>query len=959
MKWHEKHDLARWNRAGLGHLRYIDGNAVTYLETLRQQLVEEFDQGGSPSWSELVERFPIAPDETSHQARQRLQAQYYDERRDYAWEILRSLARSVHILGEYTNAYANEMYLPTATEWDNVRRLVGILGYRPAPPASAQTYIALLFKEGESGQVNPGFALKNKPADGEPTIVFETLEPITGSSALNQLKLKGWDRNPELIQPFLKAKTKAKPLRIRFPLASLPDAISVGDLGVLATEDQGLPVTVTRIATNTTAPWVELKSLSKQTPDASFRYHNTRLYLQPDFTEQPLPNGPYSAQLSQDTALNEGEIVFARQANGWWVARVEQNASGLVQLANPSKTPQAGAKLYRARNLNRQENHFAGSTGSYIYVFPQGQEKNIGIVVDENLSLIHTAGRQGARQIRDRLDNLVETTRYLRGNWGRQAYYPEQQAVTSLQQVGLDAIRFSGKAKALEPNHWVILNYADGTVLARQIQRVEQQKDWFALDFSDTHQAHLSTLRTNFKLELSPRNHAVNTRQAWHASSSKRATVLELEDHSVSGQLQPGRKLICAGDGYAIQVEISQIETAKGVTRLHLSPAFHTQRAATGLTRHACVLYANVAHAGHGETRPGKILGSGDATQTRQKFSLPQDKIAWVADATFSAGVRADLTLTVGQRVWQQVQNLAQSSAEDHHYQVDVDEDGALSVSFGDGRHGRRLPTGNNNVHVSYRVGYGEAGNLAADALVKISKPHRLVDDFVAPLAASGGADKESVDSMREHAPATVLALQRAVSLDDFTHLAAHHSMVWQAKAFEKMPDRPARSRIEVVIVAAGGATFGKGAPTAVLIEKFLRQHSAPDTPVSVVSYVPVLLDLKVSLMVDEAAFDKKQVELAVRETLQNALALKQRNLGQPLFRTEVIALLEQVEGVENGHCEIRQAPYAAMPDSEKPLLHRRQGDTSIRRVSVKPHQVLYLDSTVYPVEITSEQYEA
>ncbi len=73
MKLNDKQDLTRWNRAGLSEFRYIDGNAITYLETLRQQLVEEYDLQGTPSWQGLVSRFPELPNETRSQIRKRLQ----------------------------------------------------------------------------------------------------------------------------------------------------------------------------------------------------------------------------------------------------------------------------------------------------------------------------------------------------------------------------------------------------------------------------------------------------------------------------------------------------------------------------------------------------------------------------------------------------------------------------------------------------------------------------------------------------------------------------------------------------------------------------------------------------------------------------------------------------------------------------------------------------------------------
>ena len=178
MKLSDKKDLTRWNRAGLSKFSYIDGNAITYLETLRQKLQHEYTHQESLQWTELATRFPELTSESAYQTSKRLKQQYYDDRRDYAWEIVRTFSRSAHVLGEYINAYANEAYLPTAVEWNNVRKLVALLDYRPSPPASAETYIALLLKPDESGIIEQGFAIKNKPAKGESSVIFETRQKL-------------------------------------------------------------------------------------------------------------------------------------------------------------------------------------------------------------------------------------------------------------------------------------------------------------------------------------------------------------------------------------------------------------------------------------------------------------------------------------------------------------------------------------------------------------------------------------------------------------------------------------------------------------------------------------------------------------------------------------------------------------------------------------------------------------
>ena len=88
-------DLTRWNRAGLERFRYVDGNAVTFLEHLRKMEAEAFlGANGEQKWKALEVAFPADPNETVQAMHGRWIEQYHDHREDYAWEILRSLAPS-------------------------------------------------------------------------------------------------------------------------------------------------------------------------------------------------------------------------------------------------------------------------------------------------------------------------------------------------------------------------------------------------------------------------------------------------------------------------------------------------------------------------------------------------------------------------------------------------------------------------------------------------------------------------------------------------------------------------------------------------------------------------------------------------------------------------------------------------------------------------------------------------
>ncbi len=170
-------NLTRWNRAGLSRIRYVDGNAVVWLEEMRRSLLERFENSG---WAAIQDGAPSV--ETDAERLERLQQQYESGAEgDLLWEIVRTLSRSSHVLTEHLDVYANERLLRTATQWDNVRRLVEMIDYHPAPPASANTSLVLKVPDGLTGVVEKGFKVKYSPPDGGAAVVYETLEEIDGS----------------------------------------------------------------------------------------------------------------------------------------------------------------------------------------------------------------------------------------------------------------------------------------------------------------------------------------------------------------------------------------------------------------------------------------------------------------------------------------------------------------------------------------------------------------------------------------------------------------------------------------------------------------------------------------------------------------------------------------------------------------------------------------------------------
>src|SRR6185295_6720744 len=112
-----------------------------------------------------------------------------------------------------------------------------------------------------------------------------------------------------------------------------------------------------------------------------------------------------------------------------------------------------------------------------------------------------------------------------------------------------------------------------------------------------------------------------------------------------------------------------------------------------------------------------------------------------------------------------------------------IADDGTVTVQFGDGITGARVPTGTENVSAKYRVGIGLEGMLAANQLnLLMSRPLGL-KEVTNPTPPTGAEDPEKLDQARENAPLTVLTLERIVSLPDFEDFSRAFGGIGKAQA--------------------------------------------------------------------------------------------------------------------------------------------------------------------------------
>ncbi len=931
-------DLTRWNRAGLSRFRYIDGNAAEWLEDVRQALLAE--GGGSFSEWEAIQGSAL-PDESDSERLERLLEQYEQGRREMLWEMTRAFARSCHILTEYTDVYANERYLRTATQWENLRRMVEMLDYHPASPSSASTMLVLEAKKDEKGEVEEGFQVKYSPPDGSAPVIFETLEDIEVSSDLNELRLAGSvtatgelgsntyiDGNGDQQQTWVATEDM--------------DGLSAGQIVVVKNGSNEAVVD-------------EIASFSEDTGVVSLNgngWHeypkaDARLLLKANAVRTPRLNGDNVVQFENPHGLSSKDVISWKPNDNWFYAEVLESDGLRIRFAG--NTSPSG-EIYRAFVIKKP------TSGDILFPldgYLSISKVNTGIASTPAFEAVKENGEDYANRVKSPDAGLTEL--YLVNGEDNKV------GIVTVPESGFT---FDGGSGELSSGDWVACETDDdGTRVALKVKRVTEQEDSFMLALSDglnDYEGKIRRFYGPFKYTLSPQGHDQNESPLSEDGETSSVSLEIDEEQGLPELLVPGRRLVLEqknGDDFenAVTVVATATETVENEDGLKsFSLSFDPPLDAdAGFTKWNTVIRANVVEAGHGEKQPERVLGSGIADQSNQEFVFANKNVSFVADSTMDSGVRAAIDVKVDGRIWEQVATLNDSRSTDAHYSVRMTEEGYIRICFGDGEHGRRLPSGTSNVRIVWRKGTGLTGYVEASGLEKPVKPHRLLEFVRQPIATSGSGDMENESSLRENAPASLLTLERAVSITDFKNLAASYSSVAQANAFTATALKARHDSVEVVVVPADSSDLSDDLKGK--LEEYLANRSMPGIEVQVSGFEGVTLALDITVRGKKEEYDPEIVKANAKSALLEAFSLENRRLGQPLYRSELYEIVEAVEGVENSTCEITEVNA---PDViAAPLIIKGDDNVTIKAVKATRRQVIHLAADGLAVTVGYEEF--
>ena len=259
---------------------------------------------------------------------------------------------------------------------------------------------------------------------------------------------------------------------------------------------------------------------------------------------------------------------------------------------------------------------------------------------------------------------------------------------------------------------------------------------------------------------------------------------------------------------------------------------------------------------------------------------------------------------------WVPQLDLLGSGPDDRHVVVEIDDERAAHLRFGDGDGGRQ-PAAGEFFRARYRVGNGRIGNVGPDTITRMVFRNNLPNgvEIAArnPLAAAGGVEPELVVEAKLRAPYLIRhRLERAVTPADYAAIVRRDFRAHVQRAAAVFRWNGVNAEVLVAIDAIGASDADE--ELLCRIDRHLQRYRRIGHDLHVVraEHVPLLLELKVCV---KPGHLRAHVKAALLAAFGNrALPNDQRGFfhpdsltfGEGVFVSRIVALAQSVDGVES-----------------------------------------------------------
>jgi hypothetical protein len=783
---------------------------------------------------------------------------------DFTIALLDGWATVADVLSFYQERIANELWLRTATERDSILRLAQLIGYRLKPGVAAETPLSFLLDDTPGAPtevtVKTGTKVQSVPGVDEKPQTFETIEEIEARVEWNALK------------PALTTPPAIAPGVNSLYLKGTATNLNVGDAILIVGDERDqhpndypdkerwdfrllLSVTPDPKNNRTQVTWetglgkAPILPAAKNVKVYAFRQLAARFgHNAPDPSLVTLPGdgavgtwggfGSYGSPMDLDNA-------YPKIVAGSWVAFV--NNDGYAEIYKL-----VTVTFYSRTNfgLSGKVTHIALDTTEHLELFPR--RETVIYAQSERLEMSSgplvtpVAGSIASALARD----------------------PDLLAPIEGSVIQLDRL-----VPPLEPGRKVLIT---GKLLRARIAAT-------SLKLTSADGSQNVTIGKDDSLTLT-------TRPTLLPGNSAKFTLRT--DEGFEGTVTTDRGnliLTTAGEKDATISELAVVQECSGeptVLTLEGPPLTHLFDRAT------VTIAANVSDATHGET-VSEILGNGDGSKPNQTFKLKQTPALTYTRSTAPGGAESSLQIRVNDLLWHEVPTLFKRGPRDRIFTTEMADDGTVTVRFGDGMRGARLPSSAQNVKATYRRGSGLDGLVRAGQLTSLLTRPLGLKSALNPLAAEGADEPESFANAQQNAPLTVLTLERVVSLEDYENFSRSYAGIAKALATWTWDGRTCG----VFLTLA--APLGAAVSNSLIADLITTIHAAGDpfVPVRAVSYQKALFRIAGKIKIDPD-YEVEKVLAAASDTLRDTFSFANRQFGQPVNLSEVIALVQAVYGV-------------------------------------------------------------
>jgi len=263
---------------------------------------------------------------------------------------------------------------------------------------------------------------------------------------------------------------------------------------------------------------------------------------------------------------------------------------------------------------------------------------------------------------------------------------------------------------------------------------------------------------------------------------------------------------------------------------------------------------------------------------------------------------------------WTLVDTLAYSQSTDKHYINSVNSNKIPYIQFGDSVSGA-IPTNGSAITIDYYQTQGATGNVAPQTIKTINSTITLPPDVTTITVtnlneASGGADFESLESLKVKVPLSIRTLKRAVTKEDYEDIAIQASGVINAVATYECGQKAI-----VYIVPEGGGIASQLLKDAVTL--YFQDKILLGVNVDIRSAGEVVLNISANVYALKN-YQKSVVKNNVEQSLLAKYSWENQNIKGNIRLSDIFQTIETSEGVDYSEIlDIKFLPYASGGDIE------------------------------------------